>query len=529
MTTRISVARSNSGFAMRAAAIALVTALSCSAPASGPAASTDVAAGEQKTAEPKLATKIVVAFAQEQAHLDRQILGPAGAPDTIYNVTDPLMRMSPDGTLMPGVVESWSGTQAGSEAVLTLKLRQDVVFSDGVPLDAAGFKVSMDRIMTKDSRVGATWFHAVITDVQVVDKWTVNIVHKPDATLTRNLAMQVELYSPEAIRLNPDALKTSPVGSGPYKVEQFEAGRLIRLVARDDYWGEKVYGRASIREIELRSISEAGVRLAQLLSGEAQIAQQVSPDDFAQLPSNQQLTLDGPELYFLRFGFSDPLTSDLRVRQAVSMAIDRDALGAIFNGFGEPASQFWPSTAAGWAQRPIPKVDLEAAKALIAAAGATGKEILIVYSGGYKERIGDVAQAIAPMIEATGLRVQLREIARADFTNLLRDKTVSQPIAVFSNGFESLDALAGMSRFECKGAFTTYCTEEIDRLIQSARDTPDEGARTKVLQQLMDVLDRDAVHVPLFNPPALWGISPKLDYTPLPFPALNFAAMKLLE
>lgn len=497
------------------------------APATTPGAATPGAA--VTAAAPKLADKITIAMAGFQANLDRTILSSNGVWETLYNVTDPLIRFTKDGKLAPGLAESWT---AVSPTKLRLKLRGDVVFADGEKFNAQAFKIVMDRILGPDSRQSDTGFPSLKKGrVEVVDDFTVDLTHEPDVALPAQLAIGVEMFSPKQVKERPESLKTAPIGSGPYRIAAYEPGRLVRLEARDDYWGEKIYGKPSIRQADLLLDRVQGVRLSLLDAGEAQLVQEISPDDATRLSADRLITLPGPELYWIRFNTlsKDDLTSDIRIRQAVSLAIDRQAMASIFAGKGDPAAQLWPRQAIGWAARPLPKPDIEKAKSLVQQAGATGKEIQAAVSRDYKARIYDVAEAVKAMVDKTGLRITFKEMDGATFRAQIRKVNDAKPELYFiSMSFESFEATRGVqSRTGCGGTVSTYCNKDADALLAQAEAEPDTAKRTALLQQFMDFLDKETAAVPLVNPPLLWAKTPKLKFDPLPLQVVPLIDMKL--
>ncbi len=467
--------------------------------------------GSQDAAAPGQAGKLVIATAEAAAHLDRQLVSANGSWDTLYNITDPVVRIDKSGKVLPGLAESWEFI---SPTTTRLKLREDVVFSDGEKFNAEAFKISLDRLLSPESRTGESSLPTVLRDgngVKVVDEYTVDINHEPDASLLNTMAINVDVFSPKAIKENPEGLKTKPIGSGPYRVEIYESGRLLRLVARDDYWGRELYGPPAIREVEVRLGLEPGVRLSALQSGEAQIVQGISPDDAKLLDPESIVDVAGPEVYWLRYDVANPLISDIRVRQAIDLAIDKEALTQIFAGYAKPASQLWPSHVVGWKERPDPH-DLERAKTLIREAGAEGRELEFGYSSDYKANMGPVAESVAAMIEQTGLRVKLNDTDGQTFRTYMRDVTNSKPISLISLSFESFDATRGLdSRIGCGGGVSTYCNEKADEILALATAESDPQERVRLLQEYMDILDRDVAVTPLVNPPLLWAKSPKLN------------------
>lgn len=470
-------------------------------------------------------SELILAAAPFSAHLDRQLISHS-SPDQLYNIVDPVIRMSEEGELLPGLAETWT---AIDDTTLRLEFRDDVVFSDGAPFDAEAFKVSMDRTLAEESRVGAGFF-PTLEEVQVVEEFTVDLIHAPDVGLPAALAINAHIYSPQAISEDPEGLKTNPIGSGPYRVESYEPGQSMRLVARDDYWGREEYGAPTIRTVILSSVEESGVRMARYQAGEAHLAVDLSPDEVAQVDAANVLALPSTDLYFLRLKFDDPLTGDIRVRQAINLAIDRVALTEIYAGYGEAASQFWGSNVTGWAPREIPEVDLEEARSLIEEAGVQDQVLDLVYSSAFKPGNSELGQAIGAMIEQIGVRVSLNDIDLTTFRAYIREPGPSAPLLLLSMSHESLEAIDNVpSRFACDGPLSVYCNEAVDNLTAEARSVQDRDERVAKLQEIADVLEQDVAAIPLVHPALLWVKTDGLEFTPLPVPFMPFAEMTLTE
>jgi peptide/nickel transport system substrate-binding protein len=463
--------------------------------------------------------KVIVALSRSQPHLDRQMLD--GTLDTIGNVTDPVFRMDQNRELQPGLAKSWEVIDAET---LKITLQDNVVFSNGEKLDAKGFKVSMDRMLSPDSTAGAEHFGS-IKDVEVVDDYTVVIHHKPDVGLMTELATRAAIYAPDVVRNNPDSLQTNPIGSGPYVVQSYDPGRDLQMTARDDYWGKDVFGKPTIKEVEFLYGLEPGVRLSMLKAGEANLIQGLGPDDAAQLSDDQVVSMPGPETYYLRFGLKDKLTQDIRVRQAINLAVDRQALTGIFAGRAEAADQLWPGQVHGWVKREIPTPDIAQAQALIEQAGVKGQTIRILFSSDYKPGVREITQAVAAMIEKTGLKVELTETDRPSYVKAMRLKDPEQ-LLILANGYETMEAAGVVDvRITCNGAISTYCNPEVDKLAAEAKGEPDVQKRTQLLQLMMDKVQADVPVIPLVNPRLLWGKSADLKITPSPFAGIPLLDM----
>lgn len=447
---------------------------------------------------------------REVPHLDRS--QNSGGNILTNNLMDPLIKVAANGEIHPGLIDSWEQIDEGR---MRLTLRQDVTFSNGEKFNAEALKVNMER-----------WFDVSIFNnlrgvsaAEVVDEYTVDLVHEPQSqmSLLSELGLFVFMFSPRQITEDPDSLQTAPISTGPYKIVNYEPGREALLVAREDYWGNDVegWGAPSIKNVTVRWGVDPGVGLAALQAGEVDLVQQLTPENAALLSEDMRVIRPSPEMFFLRFGFKDKFTSDPRVREAINLAIDREALNAPFLGMGEPATQIWHSQVAGWTERDQVEPDLERAKELIKEAGADGAEMQMVFSTPYKTGIGLVSQVVAAMIEDTGIKVKMTDMDGTRFREYIRKLDDTAPLSTISIGYDgpaAPDFAAG--RISCTGTLSTYCNEEVDQLLQMARNATGAEENREILQEMMDLIEEDLGVIPLISPPLIWGKSADLNVTP---------------
>ena len=172
---------------------------------------------------------------------------------------------------------------------------------------------------------------------------------------------------------------------------------------------------------------------------------------------------------------------------------------------GEPLTQMWHSELSGWVDRgPVPESDIERARELIKEAGAEGAEMEMVYSTSYKAGIGLVSQAVAAMIEDIGITVKLTDLDGVRFREQLRETDDPAPLTTLSTGYDGPDISASIdSRIRCGGRLSTYCNEEVDRLLDLAKTAPTAEEYRQYLQEMQDEIDRDKGVIPLISPPAM--------------------------
>ncbi|MCE3554648.1 ABC transporter substrate-binding protein [Pseudonocardia sp. RS11V-5] len=332
--------------------VALLVTAACGAPAQG-GGTTD--------------TTLTVAISNNPSSLDPQA-GPSGTDHVaLYPIYATLVDFDP-ATLKatPGLAESWSFTDP---TTLQLKLRSGLKFSDGSPLDAAAVKASLERYRTQTNKADLS----NVTAVDAPDPTTVVIREKtPDSSLVLVLADRAGMIvGPTAA--NADFAQ-KPVGAGPYTLVSYSPGDRLVLKRNPNYFGTA----APMENLEMRIITDPKAAANALLSGQIDFADNLDANDIPQLKNSGKLTVESPVgLWFdmIYFNLSQKPLDDVRVRQAINLALDRDEIiqGTV-NGQGEPARQPLPTShwAYDKANDGIWPHDVAKAKQLMADAGYAG-------------------------------------------------------------------------------------------------------------------------------------------------------------
>ena len=298
-----------------------------------------------------------------------------------YQLYDPLVSWDlsdPDklATIAPGLAESWE-VDPEDQVTWTFELRDGVSFHDGTPWDADAAIFAFDRVLdpefefySQTSAAGSASYVASIASYAKVDDDTITITTKsPNSSLPYSMTSML-FPSPTAVmEAGNDNYANSPVGTGPFSFKVRNGQESLVLERNEDYWG----GAAQIEELELRPVPEASARLAALLSGSVNWAEVPPPDGLAQLET-AGFTLHANSIPFVWPWVlnleSGPL-SDVRVRQALNYAIDRQSLiDNILAGTAKPATgpvypghPWYPDDA------PVYEYDIDKAKDMLADAG----------------------------------------------------------------------------------------------------------------------------------------------------------------
>lgn len=334
-----------------------------------------------------------------------------------YTLFDSLIRRDflADGSgaaskLVPGLAESWERVD---DRTIEFKLREGVKFHNGDELtaDDVAFSFNPARGHGENPVIGAAArFMNTVSHVEPIDRYRLRVVSKqPDVLMEQRMAGYAfwVVNAREYLTVGKDAFARRPVGTGPYRFDEWVDGEFLRLVAHDDYWGE----RPTAKSITYQVVPEVSARIAGLVSGEYDIAVNIPPDQIPVIEGYPDLKVERIVLdnsHVLRFHPYGPL-ADKRVRQALSLGIDRALLREALwndanytpNGHQLPAYDMWIE------DFPEFGYDPERAKALLAEAGYDGAEIVYRLPLNYYLNSLEAAQAIQQMWRAIGLNVTL--------------------------------------------------------------------------------------------------------------------------
>src|SRR5271169_4270201 len=289
---------------------------------------------------------------------------------------DKLLDISPELDIVPQLATEWQWTDGNKG--LVMKLRRGVKFHDGDPFDAAAVKFSIERHLTLPGSTRKSDISA-ISRVEIIDDHTVKLVlSTPFAPLLVQLATGAgTMMSPKAAQAAGESFGSHPICAGPFKFVERVAQDRIVLERFADYWDKD---KIKLERIVYLPIPDTTVRLANLQSGGLDLAG-VAATDLDTVRKDPRLKLAAVS----GIGYSGitinvangersktPMGRDARVRQALELSIDREALNqVVFNGEFKPGNQWVPPTNPYYVkERPIPARDVAKARALLAAAAA---------------------------------------------------------------------------------------------------------------------------------------------------------------
>jgi ABC-type transport system substrate-binding protein len=478
------------------------------APASQSAPAAPASSGAAPTAsalQPVRGGTLTVALSAEVVDMDPANTGgvpTAAAEQLIYNG---LVRNTPDQQIKPDLAASW--TAEGDK--WTFKLRQGVRFHDGTPFNAQAVKYTFDRYLINSEKVrrAGDW-QPYLDSVQVVDDSTIEFRTKDiDAFFLTRLANEVGIPSPTAhARLGKDYLK-APVGTGPFKFKEWVPGVSFTAIRNDDYFGDK----AHLDQVIMRPIPEAATRAIALETGEVQLASPITPEQISRLQSSSNLRLvNRATTLNLMFGMNNlkkPF-DDVRVRQALNYAIDRDAIVKnVYSGLAEAMQGAIPKAALGYAPVEGFAYDPNKAKQMLAEAGlANGFTASLTGTKGRYFKDFEFMQAVQQYLKAVGVTTNIEIVEWARYLELVGLAPDQTPMEMWLDGYNGQTAAILFNRrWNCEG-FTPksinvhgFCDRNVDQLISQAGRTLDDTKRNDLLAQAQQLISKDA--------PSIWGVA----------------------
>lgn len=429
-----------------------------------------------------------------------------------------------------------SHTTSADGKTVTIKLRPGVKFHDGEPFNAEAAKFSLDRHRTMTGSFRKPEL-AAVDHVDVVDPLTINIVLKnPFSPLISQLTDRAGMMvSPKAAKEAGDKFGLHPVCAGPYKfVERVQQDRIV-FEKFQDYWDK---ANIHIDRVVFLPIVDSTVRLANLKSGGLDLIERVLATDIKDVRADKNLRLStalelGYQGLDINVGNGEqaknPLGQSAKVRQALNLAIDRNALNqVVFNGEFVPGNQ-WVSPENPFYQKafPVPKRDVAKAKALLKEAGITAPFDVdfMVPKGAETQAVAEVIQAMAGEI---GINMKIRV---TEFATSLKQAEQGNYQAFLLAWSGRTDPDGNTYIFhKCKAPqdYPGYCNPEVDKLLDEARVPSDLAARKAIYEKLTKIILDDNPKIYLYHRRILIAHTAKLEgYTQMPDGLVRVVGLRL--
>jgi peptide/nickel transport system substrate-binding protein len=432
--------------------------------------------------------RVVAALGSDVATLDPTINHAIISYNARINIFDALTDIGPDNNPIPRFATQWE--ESPDAKTWTFTIRTGAKFHNGDPVTIDDVIYSYQKIMDDERSPTRIHVNHIATIDRISDTQLRFNLHAPFAPFARTASIICVISKRAYQEMGADAFGKRPVGSGPYKVVNWLKDDRIELQAFDDWWG----GAPVIKSVWMRAVPSEASRSAALLSGEVDIVPQTPPaliQTLGNRPGVKVKTGPGYKVVFLGFNPANRNLADLKMRQAIDMAIDRNAITKqLLRGLATPTGQIVAKVSFGHdANRDPTKFDPERAKQLIKETGYQGEPIPIQYPNDYIASADAVATAIAGYLRNVGVNVKLEGTEYNTFysTWLVR-KLPGIHLFVFGPNFLDADSPI-FSIFVSKGRRGYMFTDHVDELAEATRSAADPKKRAQLISELWAASD----------------------------------------
>lgn len=452
---------------------------------------------------------LTIDLSSEPATLDPALTYEANGWSIVHSVYDSLLQYDNDGNLELLLADRWEWS---SPTTILVGLRPDVSFHNGEPLTSKAVQFSLGHITAKETASQVSANFRVVESFNEVDDLNFELVlSQPAPWLPAQIAAWLAILPPDYATSND--FGRNPVGTGPYKFEKWLSGESVQLARNEDYFLDGPKGVPIADAVTYRFVSDATTRVADLLSGSAQIA--------AGVPVDQTTAIEDAGVKTIKQAVSgsafaripntvEPFT-DSRVRIAMNMAVDvQGIVDALLGGNGAPLANLFVPSSIGYDQSLAPYAyDVDTAKKLLADAGF-GNGFSTSMDVSALERL-EIAQAVAAQLGEAGIDTSVTQKEPAIFnapdqwTGTAKDASVLRLIT-WRPLFDPYTLLGLM--FSNTGFLSRFDDPTIQGLIDAFSTESDIEQRAAIGRELGKEMHDNPAAIYLYSLTAIYGVAP---------------------
>ena len=445
----------------------------------------------------------------EPTTLDPHLINDNATARAAFQIYETLVRRGTDSSIQPGLAESWTTSEDGT--VWTFKLRQGVKFQDGETFNAEAVKYNIERLKNPETAAPKASVVDMVKSVDVVDEYTVafTLTGPSSVFLAQISSYTTGMVSPKSAEASGKEFGQNPVGTGPLKLEKWDYGSSLVMTRFDDYWGEK----AKADSVTFRIVPEDASRVMMLKTGDGDLVAGIPPIQIEELQSDPNVKVlieTGYRTIFLGMNSTVKPLDDVRVRQAVNYAIDRESI--IKNVMRDVASypdSFMVSNVIDNSAKGLGcyEYNPEKAKELLAEAGyADGFKLTLSTPEGRYAMDRQVAEVVQAMLMEVGITAEINVLDWGAYS----EQATSGQHQFFLLG---MGCPTGDPEFNLYMNFGTggpqnysrFSNDSVDKLLGEQSTILDTAERAKVMYQIQEELRNDACGAPLYYEQQTYG------------------------
>ena len=454
----------------------------------------------------------VVDLPSDPASLDPHVQWDPDSYTVYRNIFDNLLTRDASGKIVPMVASAW---RYDTDTAIVFTIRDDIKFQDGTPLTPDDVAFSIKRITDPAFRSPQLSQFDQITAAEVTGPHEVRVTTRTAYPVLLAQLTKLSIVPRAAVERLGAAFNQQPIGSGPYRFVSRTQGVRVALEANGSYWR----GRPPFARVEMHPVADESTRIADVRTGRADIARILSTDNADNLRGDGQvkvLSTPTERVSMIELNTQDGPTRDVRVREAIAHAIDRDTIvEALLKGYAKPVDE--PLTPASTGYDPTIEAygyDPDKARALLKAAGvAPGTHVSFLTSPGFDQR---VVQAVQQMLGDAGLSADLTTVELATYLRLRQgrpDEAGDVSYFRWSCGCQDADGTL-FPLFHSSSQWAKYRNPAVDRALEAGRNTLDPAARAAAYHEALAAIHADVPAVPLFQDVVMYVARPPVRFQP---------------
>ena len=416
-----------------------------------------------------------------------------------------LVKSSDDGrTIEPMLADKWEVSK--DMLTYTFHLKKGLKFSDGTPVKGEDWVFSLTR--SRDAK-GSAWSFSLEAIKQVTapnDTTVVITLKQPWAPILADLAMFNASVTSKAYfeKVGDKGYSQKPIGTGPYAITEWKKGEYILFDKNPYYWRP---GLPKTAQIKMTVVPDDNTRMLQLQAGDVDATTFVPWNRMAELNGGdtKSVAIPSTETRYVQFNTTKKIFSDVRVRQALDMATDKEAMSKlILFGFGQPAKGFMARSGPYWnGDLKTNAYNPAKAKALLAEAGyPNGFETTITLPAGNIVNAA-IATVLKEQWSRIGVKVNLETLETATATSKFKKMETDITLRAWTN--DMVDASQQVD-YACvyaniKNFYTGWQNAEVEKLAQAAKSELNDKKRMAMYYRIQELYQRDMPMLTLFHVP----------------------------